>query len=523
MERYLVTASLFTVALLAMLTWRVRRDAGARVDSRYLQMAGLVASARLVFLCLGTLAHIDPTQSLFTLTTVGTGLIAVHLLVLFAYSFPDNRTVPLWFRASLIAATATFTLIAQNHTLTRTAGPFILVFALMPSYLVLALIFVRRNWRPSLDAKGIDPVKLVQVSVAGPWALSLAIFLVLHALMSGPLPAWIFLAQALLMTLTILGGTAIAVLRYRLFDVQLVINEVVRAVTVAGIFSGYVGLLAVPLHNTVLRATGSSALAAMLITGIPPLILVCLLAVLDRGTPEAVSSPVTEPPVVAPPVQPDDAALGAFAAAVAHDIRTPLTSIQMNVQVLRARPKLDDNDREHLDIALAESHRLKRSVDEMLDYARPVELHPRATDPGDIVRDVVDSLLSRCAERGVVLLATPPANETSIVIDETLVRKALTNLVHNATDASSPSGVVEVTAEVTREHTAFCVRDQGKGISPEQIGRIFEPFYSTRPDSLGLGLTVARKIAMAHGGDIHVESNPTSGTRVTVSIPRIAS
>src|SRR5678810_202606 len=97
------------------------------------------------------------------------------------------------------------------------------------------------------------------------------------------------------------------------------------------------------------------------------------------------------------------AALGQFAAAIAHDIRTPLTSISLNVQILRRKLELSDDNREHLDIALEELARLDRSVAEILDFAKPVKLSAEQIDIGELLQDAAKGLTPVLSERGVAL------------------------------------------------------------------------------------------------------------------------
>src|SRR6185436_4575836 len=101
------------------------------------------------------------------------------------------------------------------------------------------------------------------------------------------------------------------------------------------------------------------------------------------------------------------AALGQFAAAIAHDIRTPLTSISLNVQILRQKLQLSDDDREHLDIALEELARLDKSVAEILDFAKPVKLASEEIDVGELIEDAAKGLSPVLSEKGVALRCEP--------------------------------------------------------------------------------------------------------------------
>ena len=214
------------------------------------------------------------------------------------------------------------------------------------------------------------------------------------------------------------------------------------------------------------------------------------------------------------------AALGQFAAAIAHDIRTPLTSISLNVQILRRKLKtLSDDDREHLDIALEELARLDRSVAEILDFAKPVKLAAEQIDVGELIEDAAKGLTTVLSERGVALVCLPP-NALTIHGDPQRLRQVLANLVGNAADASKSGGEVTLRAVPANDgQIAIEVEDKGRGIALADLPRIFEPFFTTRPDGTGLGLAICHKVVRAHGGDIRVRSTPGEGSTFTVMLP----
>ena len=221
------------------------------------------------------------------------------------------------------------------------------------------------------------------------------------------------------------------------------------------------------------------------------------------------------------------AALGQFAAAIAHDIRTPLTSISMNVQILRRKLQLPDDDREHLDIALEELARLDRSVAEILDFAKPVKLTSEPIDIAELIETTTRNLTPILTERGVAVRIEPPpparADALTVHGDPQRLRQALTNLVDNAANASRPGAQVTLRAAVTGDRCiAIEVEDQGRGIGPDDLPRIFEPFFTTRPDGTGLGLAIVHKVVRAHGGDVKVRSTLGSGSIFTITLPQPA-
>ena len=219
------------------------------------------------------------------------------------------------------------------------------------------------------------------------------------------------------------------------------------------------------------------------------------------------------------------AALGQFAAAIAHDIRTPLTSISMNVQILRRKLQLPDDDREHLDIALEELARLDRSVAEILDFAKPVKLMSESIDVGELIETTKKNLTAVLFERGVAVRVDHGAgvvasDALTVTGDPQRLRQVLTNLVDNAANASRPGAEVTLRASATADHhVAIEVEDHGRGIGADDLPRIFEPFFTTRPDGTGLGLAIVHKVIRAHGGDIKVRSTVGGGSTFTITLP----
>jgi signal transduction histidine kinase len=214
------------------------------------------------------------------------------------------------------------------------------------------------------------------------------------------------------------------------------------------------------------------------------------------------------------------AELGQFAAAVAHDIRTPLTSISLNIQILQRKLALEEDDREHLDIALEELRRLDRSVGEILDFAKPVRLVTEAIDVGGLVEDAATSLSPILSGKGVALRCEPATALPAVRGDAQRLRQVLVNLVDNAADASPAGAEVTLRARAAdAAHVAIDVEDRGKGIKAEDLLRIFEPFFTTRPDGTGLGLAICQKVVSAHGGELTVRSSEGVGTTFTVLLP----
>ena len=213
------------------------------------------------------------------------------------------------------------------------------------------------------------------------------------------------------------------------------------------------------------------------------------------------------------------AELGAFAAAIAHDIRTPLTSVQMNVQILRGKVDLPADDMEHFDIALEELRRLDGHVRELLDYAKPVQLHRETVELKEIVDAAARTIEPVLGERGQALGRDHAAGLPPVSVDPQRLRLVLWNLLDNAAKASPDGARIEVRTRRDGGRVAIDVVDHGAGIAAPDLARIFEPFFTTRPDGTGLGLAICQKLVRGHGGELTVRSAPAQGSTFTVVLP----
>jgi signal transduction histidine kinase len=215
------------------------------------------------------------------------------------------------------------------------------------------------------------------------------------------------------------------------------------------------------------------------------------------------------------------AELGAFAAAIAHDIRTPLTSVQMNVQMIRAKGSLPSDDEECVDIALEELTRMARYVSEILDYSKPVQLQCVEIEIPQLLEQAVRGATPLLATRSLRLTWDPPAMPLPTVrADVHRIRQVIENLVENAANASPPGHEIRLEARaIAGGRVAIDVIDFGRGIAPEDVAHVFKPFFTTRADGTGLGLAIVRKLVTAHEGEVTVRSEPGRGTTVTVVLP----
>jgi PAS domain S-box-containing protein len=215
------------------------------------------------------------------------------------------------------------------------------------------------------------------------------------------------------------------------------------------------------------------------------------------------------------------AALGRVAAQVAHEVRNPLTGLQLYAMHLKTK-LADRMSAAELDIAdkIVETiHHLSRTVEQIMNFARPLSLERREVDLNRIINDLLQLLGPQLSNGRVTSSVELSPGRLRARLDESAVRAALTNLIMNAVQAMTGGGRLSV--KTVREGGVLRVEiaDTGVGMTAEQIGRVFEAFYTTKSKGLGLGMSYAKKVIEEHGGEIGVESRPGGGTLVTLRLP----
>ena len=220
------------------------------------------------------------------------------------------------------------------------------------------------------------------------------------------------------------------------------------------------------------------------------------------------------------------AAMGELASTVAHEVRNPLNAVAMTAQRLRreflgtvpeAAPERGELV-ELLSTMASETKRIERIVQQFLEYARPPRLAPEPVDLGALIEDAAARARPLAEARGIRVDAAATEAGTATV-DPAQLRQALDNLLRNAVEATPAGGVVSLGARREGKGHAIDVRDTGRGIEPDHLPRIFDLYFTTKPEGTGVGLAVTQQIVTAHGGTIEVDSRPGEGTTMTVRLP----
>jgi two-component system nitrogen regulation sensor histidine kinase GlnL len=226
------------------------------------------------------------------------------------------------------------------------------------------------------------------------------------------------------------------------------------------------------------------------------------------------------------------ATLGEMAAAIAHEVKNPLASIEVMAGVLRRQFRDTDDAREQLDDIIKEAKMANAIVVEVLEYVRPVQLQPERVRLDDVLTESLSIAEGKIPRGGIRFDIAISPDVPDITADAHQLRQLFANLIANAFEAMNGTGHVSIRATLVQgdvepldgthalpASVKIELKDDGPGISADDLERIFSPFFTTKPQGTGLGLAIVRKMVNAHDGRIHASSAPGRGTTFTVTLP----
>ncbi len=216
------------------------------------------------------------------------------------------------------------------------------------------------------------------------------------------------------------------------------------------------------------------------------------------------------------------AAVGRLAAAIAHEIRNPLTSIAGSVSMLSAVPDLNEEHRHLLDIVTRESQRLNSIITDFLAYSRGKQYRFEKTDLVPLLEDTLTLMRNRMAAEntGISIESHFAAREAWVLADGDRIKQVFWNIGENAIRAMRNGGTLRVNIEPMSEEWQISFTDTGSGMTPQQTEKIFEPFQSNFEGGTGLGLAVVYQITQAHEGKVWARSKPGQGTTFILRLRR---
>ena len=219
------------------------------------------------------------------------------------------------------------------------------------------------------------------------------------------------------------------------------------------------------------------------------------------------------------------ASIGEMAAGIAHEIKNPLAGIAGVIQVIKKDMLAGEQKKVVLDEVLSQVERMDKAVRNLLSFARPPEPKLTLVDINELIGKLFDFLAPQFAKNTILAERRLAAGLPWLVLDPDLIQQALINIALNAIQAMPEGGkfIVETKATKPAEGAPGSVTivfsDTGKGISPENLGRIFGPFFTTRQQGTGLGLAITQRIIEQHNGDITVANGPERGAVFTIAFP----
>ena len=214
-------------------------------------------------------------------------------------------------------------------------------------------------------------------------------------------------------------------------------------------------------------------------------------------------------------------AMGRLAAGVAHEIRNPVNAISMIAQrfLNEFKPTADREEFESLvKTMINESKRSEEIIRRFLEFARPAALNLEVASAKQLLGEVVNIMISS-AEVKNVELKLAVINDARLHIDTSQIKQVFINLIQNSLEAISGKGCITITAQVEEKNYLITVADTGGGISPEHIDKIFDLYYTTRKEGLGMGLAIVYQIINRHNGSIEVTSRKGEETQFTITLP----
>ncbi|MCS6771673.1 MAG: ATP-binding protein [Kiritimatiellae bacterium] len=214
-----------------------------------------------------------------------------------------------------------------------------------------------------------------------------------------------------------------------------------------------------------------------------------------------------------------------LAAGVAHEIGNPLNSLMIHLQLLdRELAALPEESRrplqELLDISRREVERLDQIITQFLKALRPSRPAFERASLRELLDETLDFLRHEIADRDVIVEVEVSGEPPFALVDRGQIKQVFFNIIRNAIQAMQHGGVLRITLSSDDRFVWVSFKDSGPGIPASDLGSIFEPYFTTKPEGSGLGLMIVQRVVRDHGGEIEVHSDPNSGTTFTVFLPR---
>jgi hypothetical protein len=215
------------------------------------------------------------------------------------------------------------------------------------------------------------------------------------------------------------------------------------------------------------------------------------------------------------------AAISELTSGAAHEIKNPLNSIALHLEILKSKLDGIAPGGEEIEVITREISRLDRVVKTFLDFQRPVELQVRSVDLVALVKDVAALLRPTAQAQNVQIQEEIPPSEAVIQGDRDLLKQALLNVVTNGVEAMKDGGLLAISVRQNGGGWGITVRDQGPGIPPELRNKIYKLYFTTKGKGSGIGLAMTFRVVQLHGGTIDFASEPGKSTEFRLQFPAV--
>ena len=213
------------------------------------------------------------------------------------------------------------------------------------------------------------------------------------------------------------------------------------------------------------------------------------------------------------------AAVGRLAATMAHEINNPLQAIRTNLDLAIDFPLAEEERQARLRLVQHEVERLMTITSRAMNLVRPPQVQQEPVSLATVVHQAVSLLERQFAQSGVELTLDVPAALPAVYTSSDLLLQVMLNLMLNAVEAMEEGGTLHIAARHVDRHVTLTFVDSGPGFTPDALHRLFEPFYTTKRGSTGLGLSLCHAIIQQHGGTISAGNAPGGGAIVTITLP----
>ncbi|MEO6814154.1 MAG: ATP-binding protein [Ginsengibacter sp.] len=210
------------------------------------------------------------------------------------------------------------------------------------------------------------------------------------------------------------------------------------------------------------------------------------------------------------------AVTGRIARTIAHEVRNPLTNINLSIEQLRTEVPKSETTGLFFDMVVRNSERINNLVSDLLNTTRVADLNFSKTSINEVLDSAIDFAADRIELKQIKVVKNYDDNICGILVDIQKIKVAFLNIIVNAIEAMDDGGILTISTENINNKCVSKIKDNGKGMTREQLGRLFEPYFTTKEKGNGLGLANSQNIILGHNGSISAESEPGIGTTFTI-------